>query len=58
MLSALLEIDHAGEVVAQEFTRGVIRSAERMTYTNVHLLLEGDAGMRERYCAAGRRVSN
>jgi len=27
----------------------VIRSAERMTYTSVHLLLEGDAGMRERY---------
>ena len=34
----------AAIVVAQEFTRGVIRSAERMTYTNVHLLLEGDAG--------------
>ena len=29
--------------------RGVIRSAERMTYTNVHLLLEGDAALRERY---------
>jgi ribonuclease R len=27
----------------------VIRSAERMTYTNVHLLLEGDAALRERY---------
>ena len=33
----------------QEFTAGVIRSVERMTYTNVHLLLEGDEGMRERY---------
>jgi ribonuclease R len=49
VLSALLEIDHQGEVVAQEFCEGVIRSVERMTYTNVHLLLEGDAGMRERY---------
>ena len=49
VLSALLEIDHQGQVVAQEFTAGVIRSAERMTYTNVHLLLEGDAGLRERY---------
>jgi ribonuclease R len=48
-LSALLEIDHQGEVVGQEFTAGVIRSAARMTYTNVHLLLEGDAGLRERY---------
>ena len=49
VLSALLEIDHQGEPVAQEFTAGVIRSAERMTYTDVHLLLEGDAGLRERY---------
>jgi ribonuclease R len=49
VLSALLEIDHQGVVVGQEFTAGVIRSAERMTYTDVHLLLEGDAGLRERY---------
>jgi ribonuclease R len=49
VLSALLELDHQGEVVAQEFTAGVIRSVERMTYTNVHLLLEGDAALRERY---------
>ncbi len=49
VLSALLEIDHRGEVVAQEFMEGVIRSVERMTYTNVHKLLEGDAALRERY---------
>jgi ribonuclease R len=49
VLSALLEIDNKGDVVSQEFVRGVIRSAERMTYTNVHLVLEGDAGLRERY---------
>jgi ribonuclease R len=49
VLSAILEIDRSGEVVAQRFTRGIIRSVERMTYTNVHLLLEGDPGMRERY---------
>jgi len=49
VLSALLEIDHQGEVVAQEFVEGVIRSVERMTYTNVHKLLEGDAALRERY---------
>jgi ribonuclease R len=48
-VSALLEIDRQGEIVAQEFTRSAIRSAERMTYTNVHLLLEGDAALRERY---------
>jgi ribonuclease R len=49
VMSALLELDHNGGVIAQEFCRGVIRSAERMTYTSVHLLLEGDPGMRERY---------
>jgi len=48
-VSALLEIDHHGDIVGQEVTRGVIRSAERMTYTNVHLALEGDPGQRERY---------
>ena len=55
VLSALLEIDHQGEIVAQEFTAGVIRSAERMTYTNVHLLLEGDPGLRERYSGLAPR---
>ncbi len=49
VLSALMEIDRHGDVVAQSFTPGIIRSAERMTYTNVHLILEGDAAMRERY---------
>jgi ribonuclease R len=49
VLSALLEIDHQGEIVGQEFTPGVIRSRERMTYTDVHLLLEGDSGLRKRY---------
>ncbi len=49
VLSALLEIDPHGEVVAQDFTRGIIRSVERMTYTNVHRVLEGDPAMRERY---------
>jgi ribonuclease R len=49
VLSALMEIDHQGDVVRQEFLRGVIRSAERMTYTNVFRVLEGDAAMRERY---------
>ncbi len=49
VLSALLEIDRTGEVISQEFTRGVIRSVERMTYTNVFRVLEGDPAMRERY---------
>ncbi len=49
VLSALLEIDGQGDIVSQEFTRGIIRSAERMTYTNVFRVLEGDAAMRDRY---------
>jgi ribonuclease R len=49
VVSALLEIDPRGEPVGYEFCRGVIRSAERMTYTNVHLILEGDPAQRERY---------
>jgi ribonuclease R len=49
VLSAVLEIDNKGDVVSQDFTRGVIRSVERMTYTDVHLILEGDSGLRQRY---------
>ncbi len=48
-LSAILEIDRQGDVLRQEFCRSVIRSVERMTYTGVHLLLEGDPGLRQRY---------
>ncbi len=54
-LSVLLEFDRQGEVLSQKFTRGVIRSAGRMTYTNVNLILEGDAGLRERYGALSER---
>ena len=49
VLSVLLEIDHRGDILSQNFCRGVIRSVERMTYTGVHALLEGDPSLRERY---------
>jgi ribonuclease R len=49
VVSALIEFDRHGEPLGFEFCRGVIRSAERMTYTNVHLLLEGDPAQRTRY---------
>ncbi|HTA47462.1 MAG TPA: VacB/RNase II family 3'-5' exoribonuclease [Bryobacteraceae bacterium] len=49
VLSALIEFDRHGAPLSFEFCRGVIRSAERMTYTNVHLLLEGDPAQRTRY---------
>ena len=49
VLSCLMEIDHRGEIVSYELCEGVIRSAERMTYTAVNAVIEGDAAMRERY---------
>ncbi|HZD31193.1 MAG TPA: VacB/RNase II family 3'-5' exoribonuclease [Candidatus Angelobacter sp.] len=49
VLSCVMEIDHHGEVVGFTLNEGVIRSAERMTYTNVNLVLEGDKGLREHY---------
>ncbi len=49
VLSVLLEIDPEGEVVDAEFCEGVIASAERMTYTDVNLILSGDPGLRGRY---------
>ncbi len=57
VLSALLEIDAHGDVVAQDFTRGVIRSAERMTYTAVHGVLEGDAALARALRSAWSRAS-
>jgi ribonuclease R len=40
VLSALLELDRNGRVLKADFARGVIRSAHRMTYTEVARLLE------------------
>ncbi len=49
VMSCVMEIDHQGEIVHFELSEGIIRSAERMTYTDVNLVLEGDPGARERY---------
>ena len=49
VLSALMEFDSAGRMLDSRMTPGVIRSAERMTYTNVNKVLEGDPEMTERY---------
>jgi ribonuclease R len=51
VMSAVMEIDRRGAVLRSRFTAGVIRSAERMTYTNVNKVLEGDAEMSARYAA-------
>ncbi len=42
VLSCTMEIDHHGEIVGYEINEGVIRSAERMTYTAVNAVLEAD----------------
>ena len=49
VLSCVMRIDPRGEIVGYELCEGVIRSAERMTYTAVNAVIEGDAAARERY---------
>jgi ribonuclease R len=49
VMSCIMEIDHRGEIVGYDLCEGVIRSAERMTYTAVNAVIEGDIAMRERY---------
>jgi ribonuclease R len=51
VMSVLLELDHQGEIKDAEFTAGVIRSAERMTYTAVNQVIEGDPVATGRYAA-------
>src|ERR1700686_1214336 len=51
VMSALMEFNSAGQMKSSRMTSGVIRSAERMTYTNVNKVLEGEAEMKERYAA-------
>ena len=49
VLSCVMEIDGQGEMIGYTLNEGIIRSGERMTYTNVNLILEGDAGLRHHY---------
>jgi ribonuclease R len=49
VMSAIMEMDADGNIVAADFAPGVIRSAERMTYTDVYKVLEGDLEMSSRY---------
>lgn len=51
-MSALMEVDRRGAVVNYELRETVIRSAERMTYTNVNkLLTHADDGLAMRYAS-------
>ena len=51
VLSCVMRIDPRGEIIGYELSEGVIRSAERMTYTAVNAVIEGDAAACERYGA-------
>jgi ribonuclease R len=51
VLSCIMQLDPTGRIESYEIVEGVIRSAARMTYTEVHAILEGDAEVRERYSA-------
>jgi ribonuclease R len=49
VLSCVMEIDPQGEVAFYELSEGVIRSAQRMTYTDVNAVIEGDKALRQKY---------
>jgi ribonuclease R len=49
VLSAIMHFDSAGRPLTAVMVPGVIRSAERMTYTNVNKVLTGDPEMSARY---------
>jgi ribonuclease R len=51
VMSALLEIDPEGRLVEYELLPGIIRSAERMTYTAVRDILGGEPAACQRYAA-------
>jgi ribonuclease R len=49
VLSCIMEIEPNGEVAFYELAEGVIRSAQRMTYTDVNAIIEGDMTLRHKY---------
>jgi len=49
VLSCIMQLDAAGRIQSYEITEGVIRSAERMTYTAVSAILDDDPVTREEY---------
>jgi ribonuclease R len=49
VLSCLMQMDAHGQVTGYEVTEGVICSAQRMTYTQVQAILDGDAVTREQF---------
>jgi len=51
VLSCVMEIDPQGQIAGYELGEGVIRSAARMTYTDVNAIIAGDHALRRRFSA-------
>jgi ribonuclease R len=51
VLSCLMQLDSTGRIESYEIVEGVIRSTARMTYAEVHAILEGDTETRAHYAA-------
>ena len=49
VLSCVMQLGPDGEVLSSEVLEGVIRSARRMTYAQVHNILQGDAETRKEF---------
>jgi ribonuclease R len=49
VMSALIELDPYGNIQSSRLTSGVIKSAARMTYTNVNKVLEGNPEVSAQY---------
>jgi len=49
VLSCIMQLDRNGAILSYEVCEGVIRSARRMTYTQVHAILSGDEATRAEF---------
>jgi len=58
VMSALLELDARGNIRSARMASGVIRSAERMTYTDVNKVLEGDPEASVKYVSLAPHFRN
>jgi ribonuclease R len=54
VMSCIMEIDNRGEIIGYEICPGIIRSAERMTYTAVNAVLEGEESLQARYAGLAK----
>jgi ribonuclease R len=49
VLSCIMQLDASGHIRGYEVCEGIIRSARRMTYTQVHAILSGDNAARDQF---------